>query len=66
MDIDIGTIVMKVKPRTDYTYGRTGEVLEFRNNNTQVRVHWTHDEYRKPLNKPVKTWVNILNVTKYV
>lgn len=52
MEIEIGNTVKR--HASDYTDGRTGQVIEISDN--RYRVHWTKCSSGRPLN--IRTWVN--------
>ena len=64
-DFIIGQKVKRIFPKSDYTYGRIGEVVEVPQMINRVRVRWIYEadgRYVKTCNSNpgngVRTWVN--------
>jgi hypothetical protein len=55
----IGTRVQRLAAETDYTNGRTGEIVEIDEIAGRYRVRWTNEKSGRAINdgKGLRTWV---------
>ena len=66
---EIGQSVRRISPKRDYTYGRTGIIVDLGYESKRIRVKWLHEpdgSYVKTCGaKPgngVRTWVKSENI----
>lgn len=66
---EIGQLVRKISPKSDYTYGRIGVIVGIGYESKRIRVRWIHNSNgsfittcgAKPGNG-IRTWVDAKNI----